>query len=852
MEAILHNKDDLRFTVDNDLNESSKITYKDKLNGTILKITTQSTRHINDEYMAWIRGKLIQKLLLNQKCMGYLVRAYYSISPTRSWFRYYRVTLGFGSIAGGLDPVNLVIRLPIEHGINSGTMAPGVVKPEIGGNVNFEIKSQFMRELREDAFLGNKNEDAHDHIDRVLNIVSLFNIPGVSKDAVLLRVFPFTLTGSSKRWVDRLTPGAVNTWDLLKNAFIQRYYPPSKTAKQLEDIHNFKQECDESLYQAWERYNDLLYKYPTHDINNHQKGPIPEMTPTQALTAIQDSQKWHDGTSSRSLSSSSNTDGLAAIVSKLYNLGCDMKKLKENVHAIQVGCQFCKGPHLDNKCPLNEEVKQVEEVNYGEFGHTAPFNGSNRAKYREESARRSAEMKEWFKKHQENAEINTRNQCAYLKNIETQIEQLTKELHSRATNEAPSSSIGQYKMVNADHKKTHRPISSNKLNNIHKLSFLSDSDSQVALNNKERTTKVLQCKLPPKEQNPRVSHFLALLLTNLRKTNMLIEIADMVKKAPLAVVENILVGIDKFLFPTDFVIINRTPNETIILGKHFLATIHAKIHVFKREISLGVVRYGGGQLNDLIWGQSYAKWYKENSHDNKPRPREYTFREWMIVKVGHTNVNESVKKALLKFWVIDCFEEALDPDKDPRERSFDDYKWLFVLEIEQLDDEYELGIRKKGHILEMIWENCKNIQGKAKEWWYDYWLEEDKKLENGDKKYDPPKVNLETFEVTRYSFDNGNSFIYVTNEIKNTLSLGRDNGSRFRKMTRQEMNQGEDTHDKTVLVTPGSVITTGSILVSPGSVITTGSILVSPGSVITTGSILVSPGSVITTGISYS
>ncbi|GJW93542.1 HSP20-like chaperone [Tanacetum coccineum] len=52
------------------------------------------------------------------------------------------------------------------------------------------------------------------------------------------------------------------------------------------------------------------------------------------------------------------------------------------------------------------------------------------------------------------------------------------------------------------------------------------------------------------------------------------------------------------------------------------------------------------------------------------------------------------------------------------------------------------------------------------------------------------------------------------------------------------------------LVSPGSVITTGSILVSPGSVITTGSILVSPGSVITTGSILVSPGSVITTGTS--
>ncbi|GKC81215.1 hypothetical protein Tco_1136932 [Tanacetum coccineum] len=133
-----------------------------------------------------------------------------------------------------------------------------------------------------------------------------------------------------------------------------------------------------------------------------------------------------------------------------------------------------------------------------------------------------------------------------------------------------------------------------------------------------------------------------------------------------------------------------------------------------------LVRYIDCQLNDLIWGQSYAEWYKENPHDNKLRPRDYTFRECMIVKVGHTNVNESIKKALLKSWVIDCFEEALDLDKDPMERSFDDYKWVFDLEIEQLANEYELGIGKKGHILEMIWENCKNIQGKAKEWWYDY------------------------------------------------------------------------------------------------------------------------------------
>ncbi|GKC20212.1 hypothetical protein Tco_1022362, partial [Tanacetum coccineum] len=67
----------------------------------------------------------------------------------------------------------------------------------------------------------------------------------------------------AKIWVDRLAPGTINTWDLLKKAFIQRYCPPSMTAKQLEYIYNFNQEGDESLYQAWERYNDLLYKCPT-------------------------------------------------------------------------------------------------------------------------------------------------------------------------------------------------------------------------------------------------------------------------------------------------------------------------------------------------------------------------------------------------------------------------------------------------------------------------------------------------------------------------------------------------------------------------------------------------------------
>ncbi|GJV06670.1 hypothetical protein Tco_1344326 [Tanacetum coccineum] len=63
-------------------------------------------------------------------------------------------------------------------------------------------------------------------------------------------------------------------------------------------------------------------------------------------------------------------------------LGCDTKKLKENVHAIQVGRGLCGGTPLDKECPLNEEVKGVEEVKYGEFGRAFPNNGGSGSRYR--------------------------------------------------------------------------------------------------------------------------------------------------------------------------------------------------------------------------------------------------------------------------------------------------------------------------------------------------------------------------------------------------------------------------------------------------------------------------------------
>ena len=58
--------------------------------------------------------------------------------------------------------------------------------------------------------------------------------------------------------VNSLPPGLITTWEELAQKFFAKYFPPAKTAKLRNDITTFVQLEGESLYEAWERYKDLL------------------------------------------------------------------------------------------------------------------------------------------------------------------------------------------------------------------------------------------------------------------------------------------------------------------------------------------------------------------------------------------------------------------------------------------------------------------------------------------------------------------------------------------------------------------------------------------------------------------
>ncbi|GJW10722.1 reverse transcriptase domain-containing protein [Tanacetum coccineum] len=64
-------------------------------------------------------------------------------------------------------------------------------------------------------------------------------------------MFPLSLTGEAKTWLDKLNEGTIKTWDELQTAFISRFFPLALFVLLLGEIRAFSQHENESLTDAW-------------------------------------------------------------------------------------------------------------------------------------------------------------------------------------------------------------------------------------------------------------------------------------------------------------------------------------------------------------------------------------------------------------------------------------------------------------------------------------------------------------------------------------------------------------------------------------------------------------------------
>nr|GFB83788.1 reverse transcriptase domain-containing protein [Tanacetum cinerariifolium] len=84
-------------------------------------------------------------------------------------------------------------------------------------------------------------------------------------------LFPFSLEGEARIWLDKEPPRSILTWEDLVLKFINQFFSPSKTTYLCNKITNFLQKSNETFNEAWERFKDLLRQYPHHGFSElHQ------------------------------------------------------------------------------------------------------------------------------------------------------------------------------------------------------------------------------------------------------------------------------------------------------------------------------------------------------------------------------------------------------------------------------------------------------------------------------------------------------------------------------------------------------------------------------------------------------
>ena len=118
------------------------------------------------------------------------------------------------------------------------TMANIYTRPTTNvGDNGFELKPALINMVQASQFCGKAHEDASAHLQHFLEICSTFTIKGVSRDTILLRLFPFSLLGKAKEWF-YANKYRNTTWDNCSTAFLSKFFPIGKD--QCSAWKNFK------------------------------------------------------------------------------------------------------------------------------------------------------------------------------------------------------------------------------------------------------------------------------------------------------------------------------------------------------------------------------------------------------------------------------------------------------------------------------------------------------------------------------------------------------------------------------------------------------------------------------------
>nr|GFC20756.1 reverse transcriptase domain-containing protein [Tanacetum cinerariifolium] len=143
-----------------------------------------------------------------------------------------------------------------------------IVVPQINAN-NFERKQMLINNVQSNQFTG--REDPYNHLCFFNKVTSTFTHPEVPNTIIKLLLFPFSLEGEARIWLDKEPSRLILTWEDLVSKFINQFFPPSNTTYLRNKITIFLQKPNETFNEALERFKDLIRQCPHHGFSElHQ------------------------------------------------------------------------------------------------------------------------------------------------------------------------------------------------------------------------------------------------------------------------------------------------------------------------------------------------------------------------------------------------------------------------------------------------------------------------------------------------------------------------------------------------------------------------------------------------------
>ncbi|XP_027368318.1 uncharacterized protein LOC113874281 [Abrus precatorius] len=374
-----------------------------------------------------------------------------------------------------------------------------IVRPTIKAN-NFEIKPALIKLIQQDQFFGNVLDDPNLHLYFFLQLCDTIRINGVSEDAIRLRLFPFSLKDKAKYWLQAQPQRSITSWIDLVNKFLIKYFPPSKSVKLRSEITSFVQQDGEYLYDAWERYKDLLRRCSHHCIPEWMQiqtfyngmnvvtktmvdaatgGSLNTKTVEIAQQLIEMmANSMYQSFSERHVPSKGEFE--AKTLETLINqnqmknqlLFEQLAALTQQINTFQAGtvktsnliCDFCGGNHMNGACDPSWSYCQ-----------TSSSQPPIEPQFSKPLSKRMNEMEEALLQFIEVTQSNFKNQEESIKKLETQIEQILQQLAHRDEDRFSSNAI-----VNP-RKQCHAVI----LRSGAEVSNLKDEEKKIAIKNAE-------------------------------------------------------------------------------------------------------------------------------------------------------------------------------------------------------------------------------------------------------------------------------------------------------------------------------------------------------------------------------